>query len=252
MERWFYWDAEQSVGPFSAQKLIELRKAGLIKDQTMVCSDQRPAWVSFSELHQPSLPPPLSAWYGEGVTRGVEQRVIPSRAWRRFGARLLDTFIHSTIGASLIFMPLGFFAPQTAYELVSLFERPEFKIIDVIVGTFLAAFVGAIPIAFFGRTIGKWIFGLRVLREDGSPIGVASATKRELAVWVNGLALGIPIASAITQAFAFRRLTQNGATTWDQGQFSVVYRPSGGRQTLLNVVGVCLCILAMLATYAPR
>ncbi len=50
--------------------------------------------------------------------------------------------------------------------------------------------------ALFGATIGKYVLGLRVVREDGSPVGIGQAAVRSLSKIVSMLPLGLGFALA--------------------------------------------------------
>ena len=84
---------------------------------------------------------------------------------------------------------------------------------------------------------------MRVLNRDARPIGFVAALVRELRVWVFGYALGIPILALFAMWKAKSDLEDNRATSWDeQGRHVVYYRPEGGLQTVLIIVGVIIIV----------
>lgn len=255
MGRWYYSDAGEAIGPFTQAKLFELRTAGLITDQTLVWGEGREGWISLAELRAPVTPPPLPLHVPPPQLPQPPSvsEVVPSRshAWRRFGARLLDTYIHSSVGAIIVFFPWGYLAPQSAEAVIRVFEQPEGRIISIVVGTFLALFVGAAAIAIAGTTLGKLTFGIKILTLDGQRPSLGGALEREFAVWLKGLAMGIPLVSLFANMAGFKRLTERGATSWDEGRYAVTYRPSSRSQTALNVLGTVLCLLAIALAFLP-
>jgi len=251
MERWFYSDGMDSVGPFEYGRLVAMHRAGLITDQSLIWREGLDRWYTFSEVAQPApvVPPPLPV----SPVAPSPTRVRPGLAWRRLGARMFDTFVHSSIGWAVVFFFLYWMIPRQADDLVAeLGSNPGTRLIEVVIGTFFAAFVGGPIVGLTGGSLGKLIFGIRVQRSDGLPIGAMNGLKRELVIWIKGLAMGLPFVAAVTQAMAYRRLTQTGAASWDDGRYEVTYRPGGGKQIALNVLGAVLCLVAVLATYVPH
>jgi uncharacterized RDD family membrane protein YckC len=80
----------------------------------------------------------------------------------------------------------------------------------------------ALALSNFGATPGKALLGLRVMREDGSPIAFEAALGRGFRVWVFGLAIGFPIVSLFAMARAKANLETNHTTSWDSAAGSSV------------------------------
>lgn len=120
--------------------------------------------------------------------------------------------------------------------------------------TVLLAIPGnAIMIGATGLSLGKWIFGVRVLR-DGEPIGVAAALRREIAIWFRGLAFGIPLVSLFTLISSYNYLTTHRTTSWDKAQgFVVVHRAESSKATVGMVLGVVLLgVIVMMLRMAGK
>jgi len=98
--------------------------------------------------------------------------VVAAGFWIRFGAALID-------GVILILMSLVVTGALSA--------GPVQISIEIIVGA-------VYTIGFWvsrGATPGKMVFGLKVVTEDGDPIGLDKAALRYIGYWVNVLTLGI-------------------------------------------------------------
>ena len=68
--------------------------------------------------------------------------------------------------------------------------------------------------------------------------------QRDLAVFLRGLGLGIPLISLITMYVAYSNLNKSNSTTWDsEKQYRVWHRPSSPMQYLLNILGIVLIII---------
>lgn len=189
----------------------------------------------------PTHPIPLSsAWFDTEVRdiHGWSNR--PVAPWRRYFARYLDTMVHGTIGYLLLGYVGGSIAPDEVGKLLTPREGLGGTFLDVIVSVFLAALVGAVVVGATGSSIGKAIFGVRVVDGTMRPIGLWRGLKRELTIWLIGLGTGIAVVSLITLVISYRRLTLRATTLWDQGQHLVLHRPARTLQTVLSAIGVIL------------
>ncbi len=74
----------------------------------------------------------------------------------------------------------------------------------------------ALVISLFGTTPGKALMGIRVTGPDGQKLGFGASYARSLKCYVMGLGAGIPLLNLIAAILAFGRLTNHGATTWDE------------------------------------
>ena len=162
--------------------------------------------------------------------------VVP---WRRYIARMFDI----TFNGVILWMLIGVVAYQIIpYEADYFFTNLN-PIFDVIATSFLGCLSTGVLVGFTGTTIGKWIFGIRVLRDDGKTIGITDGIIRDLKVWVKGLAFGIPIFSLVTLYTSYNGLKRHETTSWDSGRYALLYRPSGPVQYTLNVIGIIILLV---------
>ncbi|MHB1351421.1 MAG: RDD family protein [Desulfobulbaceae bacterium] len=164
--------------------------------------------------------------------------------WRRFFARTVDV---STIGLALVFAAafgIGYLLPEKAEGFVKSLENP---IIAGFIIYFMLLPVEATFLATMGTTPGKWLFGIRVLRDDGTRLFFGDALHRAFLVWVQGVGLGIPLVSFITQLYAYRRLTATGTTLWDKSANSIVTHQRWGVIRSLMCVVVVVAVLFLLS-----
>jgi uncharacterized RDD family membrane protein YckC len=136
------------------------------------------------------------------------------RPWRRWVARMLD-FV---MGYALCGILIALILPDLARQL----SQAESDWAWYFAATPLYIVLEGLALAIFGATPGKALFGLRVMREDGSAIPFEVALGRALRVWVVGLGLGLPIVSLFTMARAKATLETNHSTSWDQAAGSTV------------------------------
>lgn len=193
------------------------------------------------------LEPVIAATIHQMASRDVWEE-NSNHPWRRYFARLLDT----SINGSLVFFTLGVigysFFPDPTKILFNSLEEPAGHILDVILTAFFATFLTALFIGFSGSSFGKFFFGIKIKDKNGEKIGYKKAWRRELSVWVHGLALGIPIVSLFTMYSAYRRVAETGKTTWDEnGEYNVHYKNNNLKQIILNGVGVLLLVVSVSA-----
>lgn len=82
----------------------------------------------------------------------------------------------------------------------------------------------AVGLAWQSMTPGKWLYGLRVRRSDGSPLATALAIRRTLWVFVTGLAFGVRPAAVILLFLNYRRIERRLPAYWDQRCATLVER----------------------------
>jgi len=118
----------------------------------------------------------------------------------------------------------------------------------------LIAFAGwhlleGLMIHFFGTTPGKAIFGIRITRASGSPVGLWAGWGRSYYVWLAGFGLCIFPFTVIGMTLALFRLLSTGMTIWDRHlQLRVQHVPIGpGRILLALAVFFLLVVLYSLA-----
>jgi uncharacterized RDD family membrane protein YckC len=166
--------------------------------------------------------------------------------WRRWGARMLDTNLMAFVTSLIAFGPAYLIAPEATERAVAWLQTPTGMLADSWLALFLAIPLQALLIGMTGWSVGKWVFGVKVLGEDGQPIGVGPALVRELRVLLTGLGLGLPLISLVTMSNAYSTLEERDATSWDEDQENVVlHRPGGVATTLLNAAGFAIVIVLL-------
>ena len=162
--------------------------------------------------------------------------------WRRYGARSIDLLSNGLIGGVLLGAIFYAVAPLTADRFFTNLN----PLLDMLITAFTGCLITGAIIGFSGTSVGKWIFGIKVTNPNGKPIGVLNGIKRDLGVYVKGLAMGIPFLTLITLIIAYTNLNKDGTTSWDKnGGYVVSHRPNGGKQYLLNTIGIALIVFLM-------
>lgn len=135
----------------------------------------------------------------------------PSQTLRRVAARVLDLLL----GLLIAGVALGWVGAQLVPGIASFLALPGGEL----------AFAGLVlPVALaletlwcvaLGTTPGKAIMGLRIRRLDGAAPTTRQIVRRQVRLYVLGLAAGLPVLSVITAALQLVRLQRTGATRWD-------------------------------------
>lgn len=206
MTAWYYGQGPGELGPVDEAALASLVRSGEISGE----SPLRAATSSETMRAEDAFPDLFRA---PTAAAGTWTDTKP-HPWRRYAARMVDNLIVGTVTWILIGVALAVFAPEQAAKLGEIDRLPGGQFIDLAL-TLASAMPGnALMIGLTGLSIGKWIFGVRVLR-DGRPIGFSAALNREFEIWWRGLACGVPLVSLATLSQQFQRLEENKRTPWD-------------------------------------
>ena len=247
---WYYLENDIPAGPILWQRLVELSKAGLIGPKSLVRNEESNDWIYFSDamgevLAAPPPSPSSPSVHRDSISDARGWSTTAVAPWRRFGARMFDTTIHGVVGIIVLAYAWYSFAPISADKFFNFISSPAGTVFDPIITGIVAALVGGFVIGSTGSSIGKAIFGVKVVHANLQAIGIGNGLKREIQVWFLGLGLGIPLVTLFTMISAYRKLRDNGTTTWDAGRNHVLYRPDGPFQSAMNVLGIVLAVLVI-------
>lgn len=222
-----------------------LRWTGLLDDDALVRTEGMPDWVPFRDSalaseppsDVPGFPPRVVVPPTLAVSDDGWQDTTPS-PWRRYFARSLDVLVLGALAWLVTAFAMAGISTQL-YETVFASPLVDNSIVSGIATCALVLPITALLLGTSGSTIGKWIFGVRVTRQDGRPIGIMAALNREVGVFLKGMGLGIPLVALFTHAFAYSRLSDQGVTAWDKDQpWVVTHRPQGSGQVALYCLGI--------------
>jgi uncharacterized RDD family membrane protein YckC len=110
----------------------------------------------------------------------------------------------------------------------------------------VTAILNALLLSAFGVTPGKWLCGVRVARRDGAPLTFGTALKRELAAFILGCGLYLPLIGLAAMAIGFANLSEKGATSWDADRdLLVLQRPNSAGQFALTSFAFALLLVVV-------
>lgn len=249
MERtgWYVLDGPQSVGPLTEEDIVQGYQQGRLTDSTQVWAPNENKWLALRVVLNTAtlLPPPLPLYSPPNSTESATDEgnwvSSPPYAWRRYFARQVDILFLGLACWFLVAMGLAVWNEEAYSAILSFSEDPAAQIPMGIIITVLSVICSAIILGLSGRTFGKLLFGIRVLAQDGRPIGVRAAFKRELTVLFRGLGFAIPIVSLVASVFGYQHLKANGVSSWDTMiNSNVSYRRPSAAHWVLVFLGASL------------
>ena len=174
--------------------------------------------------------------------------------WPRFFARWLDWTLYILLSPlyslvlGLLLLPVVSFGEEVmneASEGLGIF----FIILAVIFGWLFLFFLDAIVYALFGNTLGKKLMGIQVLEADGRKVSRSRYFRRNLQVFLEGYALGIPPLFLISFIWQSERVYRGKPATYDARLgFQVV---SNGKSYVGFFVVVWITLMFLLGKVLP-
>ena len=126
------------------------------------------------------------------------------RPWSRYFAKSIDSVILFFIAGAL------FLGGEWLVGSDSLFMFVLFILAAVV---FFA--LEAIQISKFGTTVGKFMFGITVFKQNGQLLSFDESLKRAFLSWLRS-GLGLPLVSLIMYIYQYNQLMKNNVTSWDK------------------------------------
>lgn len=209
---------EEELSAALARRLAELEQTrGALEETVELCRAMLHDSVRFQSLDAHhylertssaiSIPAPIEApWEADTAA--------PLSPWRRFLARELDLLLCAFLWHSFL---------QLVFRVNLTFREGPVEILDVLAAIALLLVLEPLCIHLWGATPGKALFGLRLTRRDGSPLGYLDALRRTfLAIALGtgfwGLGNWIPLLSLVSlglMAYSFWRVIKGRNLYWE-------------------------------------
>ena len=138
--------------------------------------------------------------------------------WSRFMAKMVDYHIILLV---LFVISIVLFPTAAGSESASILGE---LLLWPLAGLILV-FIEPHFLSAYGKTPGKYIFGITVTKRDGELPTYREARTRTYNTWVNGLGFNLLLISWITLAYQWHNLLRTGITSWDRnGGFTTRHR----------------------------
>jgi uncharacterized RDD family membrane protein YckC len=168
--------------------------------------------------------------------------------WRRFFARSIDLLILGPV-AAFGFMLIFFVTGQSIFANALLQEVNNIIIAPVALYLLYIPFE-ALLISKTRTTLGKFIFGIKVIHRTGEKLSYTSALKRAYIVWLRGDGLGLPVVSFLTRLHSYIILRKTRTTPWDKYVDSVLlYKEFGVMRAIFCTITVIAMIIVINISY---
>ncbi len=259
MSSWYYSETgDHSTGPISLEDLGRILGSKTNSENFLVWSPGMSDWTKAGNLadlkryFQQHTPPPLRVSPTDAIATVPVKSATQSslHPWRRYFARILDTYVFILI----FFVFLGIAFPELFADDPKHPSSRANEYLYSLIGVAAYAIFETFCLNIFGRTFGKFLYGIRVTPKTGNQITFLVALKRSLAVWVRGFGLGIPIVALITASVAYSTLKRDKQTTWDRDfNLVVLHRdPSIFKWVIIAVVWAFLLSIWVLLIALSR
>jgi|HubBroStandDraft_5_1064220.scaffolds.fasta_scaffold195044_2 hypothetical protein len=259
--QWYYLASGGSRGPEPMERLLELLESKTISPSTPVWKEGNADWQPIELVLRDvgGSPPPLPGHAQAAIQPlaptipAIDPQKLAGRfaftdssphPWRRYFARVLDTLSGGTATWFLLNLLVAAVDQDTSKSIVQFSSDDQYKYLLSAVIILLASFPNALFIGLTGSSIGKWLFGIKVMSSSNSVLGFKVAFSREMIIFVKGWGLGLPIVYLFTMIAAYKNLKADGEATWDRDLGAIVtQRPSSTGQTLMSLTGAVLWLI---------
>lgn len=138
----------------------------------------------------------------------VDPDAVPPRADSRWAARIIDFLLEMHIVGLIAAFGASFFISDP----IRLDRIPLYWIVIL---TPFAFILDSLVYYAFGRTFGKWLFGIAVVRANHTFLSFRECFFRNLRIYIGSFALGIPVVFVIPWIIQRIRILKKMETTYD-------------------------------------
>ncbi|MEY4485324.1 MAG: hypothetical protein RL693_2776 [Verrucomicrobiota bacterium] len=216
---WFYSENGAQQGPISDMEVTNLSRSGVLKPETLVWHEGMADWQPLSVVRPdlvavPDSVPNIGGMAVPEVQKDLLVQQMREGAyapafgaanpygmnyagfWIRVAAKIIDNLLLTAVTLALSFLFFGSLFmtmdPQKLEkdpEAMVAFMVAQFALIGISTG--IQILYNAVMVWKWGGTVGKLAVGIRVVREDGSPVTFGRAVGRAFADFLNGFACSL-------------------------------------------------------------
>lgn len=262
MVDWYYAEGGDPYGPHSDEDIRSLILVGKLNADSLLWQEGLPAWSKMRDVPEfasslpkaspppiPVAPPPIPQLEAVGAAVNPQPAAPASDGWEvgppdppsepastsvfvgnkkgylhaqggpwsRYFARQFDLILWGIALAFVIELTLPTIHLNTYLQYS---QGNTFAVGLILIAG--ASLINGVVAGLFGRSLGKAMFGLRVMPVDGrEKFNMAEHIAREFRVWFAGLAVGIPIIALFTMWKNFSEVSVGRPATYDR-QFAKI------------------------------
>ena len=166
--------------------------------------------------------------------------LLQAGSWRRFFARMFDVQLETLI----VFVVFGLALTGVYPGFDDWLMNPDAATTFGILCLPVVLIFDALLYRRFGNTPGKALAGLRIMTLDNMTLTFKQYMKRNIALWIRGFGLGIPIITLVTFAYQYGRLARGHQASYDEIQeCRVLVKPVGrGRELVFRISFLILVV----------
>ena len=245
MEIWIIQDGKKT-GPLSEFEVRTKIHSGALSGDTPAWHGGMTDWQPLSQLPLFAREFELSEPPASPEPPAVEAPApppLPSQAHliRRFWARWFDLYLFAG------FWWLAMWA--SGRNIGETLQNPWIILSQYIPWFMLESFL----LHRFGFTPGKWLLGIRVRNDDGSPLSLAQSTRRSIRVLFLGIGFGWGIIALICQTMAFFTTKRLGRPLWDlAGGHRLETTPLSRLRVAAYVIGLFVALQLQMLVVGPH
>ncbi|TXK65603.1 RDD family protein [Alkalisalibacterium limincola] len=162
--RWFYLRDDQAHGPFAESEIRARLRRGQLATDTRGWHEDAEGWLPLPRLLEHAAQDTAP---GQGARRRWDDAA--PHPVRRYLARLVDIGAFGLLAMSALFLVLYAAAPETGVRFTEALGSTGGRTVDLLLTVVLSSLLAALPLGLTGSTLGKWLFGIRVVDATGTP-----------------------------------------------------------------------------------
>lgn len=172
------------------------------------------------------------------------EETVRASAWKRFAARSIDLMWEAPAVGALV----GYLGASDA-AFTQWVQNTDAMVLSILLMPLVLLFDALVAGLFF-NTPGKTLLGLRVVDERQLALDPSTYLRRNMRLWISGLACGVPLLNLFAMAYQGEKVWREGTATYDRKDgFHVLAKPIGIVQSLV-IVFVAITLLSLNAVIA--
>ena len=182
--------------------------------------------------------------------QNVTNDPVIASPWLRLGARHVDLFIELLLSIIIMTCSIEIFTRffSTIFEDSSDIIYLLIVLSIIIITLLIMLILDIIIYMLLGNSLGKWLFGIRVVHLSGNCLNYKEYIKRNYNVFLEGLILLIPIANLLNLITQYRYIKKHCNSKYDEklNYMVIIYESKWWKK----IIGIVLTIMSIICFYS--